>query len=133
MNVYPLRAARPQNLAEVEDRKHELCFGNHLRQDRETAERINKLAQTVQDLAELAQDRLTPELQAQVHRVGLYKVVKTIEIDLQHTQGADERSAPDNAAGLRDFSKATVMLRRERGRKYADGKLRGVFSPQSGR
>jgi predicted acylesterase/phospholipase RssA len=37
MNLYPLRARLPRNLAAVEDRMHELSFGNRLRQDRTPA------------------------------------------------------------------------------------------------
>ena len=38
LNLYPLRARKPRSLADVEDRMHELSFGNHMRQDRRAAE-----------------------------------------------------------------------------------------------
>ena len=45
------RAGMPRNLAAVEDRMHELSFGNRLRQDHDTARRINALVETIDDLA----------------------------------------------------------------------------------
>jgi hypothetical protein len=42
--AFPRRRARlPRNLAAVEDRMHELSFGNRLRQDQDNARRINAL------------------------------------------------------------------------------------------
>jgi len=45
MNLYPLRARLPRNFATVEDRLHELSFGNRLRQDHDTARRVNALVE----------------------------------------------------------------------------------------
>src|SRR5690242_10908705 len=53
MNMYPLRARLPRNLAEVQDRVHELGFGNRMRQDGATAKRVNDLVATIEALAAL--------------------------------------------------------------------------------
>ena len=51
MNLYPLRARLPRNLAGVEDRMHELSYGNRIRQDHDSARRINALLETIDELA----------------------------------------------------------------------------------
>ena len=53
MNMYPLRARLPRNLPEVQDRVHELGYGNRMRQDGATAKRVNDLVATVEALAAL--------------------------------------------------------------------------------
>jgi predicted acylesterase/phospholipase RssA len=118
MNLYPLAGRLPRNLAEVEDRKHELTFGNRLRQDGDAADRINRLLQLIKELQSLAQQPLDEKLQNRIDRAG--KIVTVIQIDLQQ--------AEDDADGLRDFSRATVASRQKHGRKQALEKLSPVFS-----
>src|SRR5260221_5374537 len=64
MNLYPLRARLPRNLAAVEDRLHELSFGNRLRQDHDMARRIKTPVENIDELA----PKDAPEERG--HRVG---------------------------------------------------------------
>src|SRR5262249_55321158 len=76
MNVYPLRGRVPVNLAQVEDRAHELQFGNRMRQDREVARRINALVETIDELAALVpKNSLDPWLQARLDAARVYKIL----------------------------------------------------------
>jgi predicted acylesterase/phospholipase RssA len=76
VNLYPLRARLPRNLAAVEDRVHELSFGNRLRQDHDTARRINALVETIDDLAALVPpDGLDDRLRARLHEARRYKII----------------------------------------------------------
>ena len=85
MNLYPLRARLPRNLAAVEDRMHELSFGNRLRQDHDNARRINALVETIDDLAALVSpDALDERLHARLDEARRYKVIDAIvNIDMQ--------------------------------------------------
>jgi predicted acylesterase/phospholipase RssA len=128
MNLYPLVGRLPRNLAEVEDRKHELSFGNRLRQDGNTAARINDLLETIKRLKSIAKQPLGKELQQRVDHAG--KILQVVEIDLQRYDEKDQDSlrTVDDADGLRDFSRATVTFRQERGRERAADALAKVFS-----
>ncbi|MGZ3296777.1 MAG: patatin-like phospholipase family protein, partial [Xanthobacteraceae bacterium] len=76
MNLYPLRARLPRNLAAVEDRLHELSFGNRLRQDHDTARRINALVETIEELAaKVAPDDRSEWLNARLDEARRYKII----------------------------------------------------------
>lgn len=128
MNLYPLTAKEPGNLLDVTDRVHELSYGNRLRQDRAGARRINKLARAVELLAKAASDAdvpLTGDLEKCVAYARRFKIAKTVEVDLQKSQGAQDLT--DDADGLRDFSPETVDRRRLDGRTRATAALTPVF------
>jgi predicted acylesterase/phospholipase RssA len=130
MNLYPLRARLPANLAEVQDRVHELSFGNRVRQDRRSAERVNEFVSTIDELAALVPAASMPDtLRKAVERAHLYKIVTVVEIDMQNPNGGTARSAEqmeiDDSEGLRDFSPGTVELRRAAGYEIATEKLAG--------
>jgi NTE family protein len=128
MNLYPLTAKLPRNLREVEDRVHELSYGNRVRQDREGAERINRLVETIQELAALVGNkRLPTDLRQKIDKAKLYKVVEAIEIDLQNADAAGGQQPFDDAGGLRDFSPAIVDKRRRVGHALALRKLEPIF------
>jgi len=130
MNLYPLRARRPTNLPEVQDRVHELSYGNRLRQDTRSAERVNRLVTTIDELAALVPaDAMPAALRREVQRAQLYKIVTVVDIDMQNPSGstastADQRPA-DDTEGLRDFSARTVELRRSAGYHIAADRLAG--------
>jgi NTE family protein len=128
MNLYPLRGRLPANLPEVQDRVHELSYGNRVRQDTRTAERVNRLVTTIDELAELVPAEAIPDaLRREVERARLYKVVSVVDIDMQNPQGSTSGSAAgnpiDDAEGLRDFSARTVEMRRSAGYRIAAEKL----------
>jgi len=132
MNLYPLRARVPKNLAGVEDRAHELKLGNRVRQDQETARRINALVETIDDLANLLRDKkLEDRLRARIDEAHMYKILDAItEIDFQDpsegpTPAPEDPS--DDEAGLRDFSPPTVARRRRDGYAIARKKLVPLF------
>ena len=132
MNLYPLRARLPQNFADVEDRLHELQFGNRVRQDGEVARRINALVETVEDLATLVpRQSLDPRLQARLDEARRYKIIDAItHIDMQDPDAASEPGAQepfDDQNGLRDFSLDTVKRRRALGYAIAERRLRPLF------
>jgi NTE family protein len=132
MNLYPLRARLPRNLAAVEDRLHELSFGNRLRQDHDTARRVNALVETIDDLAALVPpDALDERLQARLHEARRYKIIDAIvNIDMQDPAATLEPSAQnpaDDKDGMRDFSPETVHRRRRDGFKFAHDILRPAF------
>ena len=85
MNLYPLRARLPRNLAGVEDRMHELSYGNRLRQDHDTARRINALVETIDDLAALVPPAALDErMRARLDEARRYKIIDAIvNIDMQ--------------------------------------------------
>ena len=85
MNLYPLRARLPRNLAGVEDRMHELSYGNRLRQDHDTARRINALVETIEDLAALVPSgALDERMHARLDEARRYKVIDAIvNVDMQ--------------------------------------------------
>ncbi len=127
MNVYPLRGRLPRNLSGVDDRVHELQFGNRLRQDGMVARRVNALVETIEELRSLvADDKIEPWLNARLDEAASYKVLDAItEIDLQAPGAAQD--AIDDQFGLRDFSPATIQKRRSRGRDRALAVLVPLF------
>jgi NTE family protein len=132
MNLYPLRGRTPANLPEVEDRVHEIQFGNRMRQDRRVARRINALIETVEDLAALVPPAsLDPRLKARLDEARLCKIIDAItEIDFQDPGSGPEpgpQAAFDDQFGLRDFSRATVARRRHDGYARARRKLVPLF------
>jgi predicted acylesterase/phospholipase RssA len=133
MNLYPLRARIPANMADVEDRVHELQLGNRVRQDREVARRVNALVETIDELAALVPpDAVEPRLQARLDEARLCKILDAItEIDMQDPASGREpgRQDPtDDQFGLRDFSPPTVARRRHEGYSRARRKLVPLFA-----
>jgi predicted acylesterase/phospholipase RssA len=130
LNLYPLRARKPRSLADVEDRMHELSFGNHLRQDRRSAERINDLIGTIEELAALVPSgAVSEELQRRVDRARRCKEIKIVDIDVQGTgEVPGDQHASDDHLGLRDFSRATVRRRRDEGYRIARTCLSPIFA-----
>ena len=132
MNLYPLRARLPRNLAAVEDRMHELSFGNRLRQDHDTARRINALVETIDDLAALVPpDALDERLRARLYEARRYKIIDAIvNIDMQDPAATllpAAQNPADDKDGMRDFSPETVQRRRRDGFKFAHDILRPAF------
>ncbi len=124
MNLYPLTGKKPENLVGVADRVHELSYGNRMRQDSAAAKRMNDLLKLIDDLEKaVAEEKITldPRLLARVNDMRRYKIANTVQIDLQ-TPG-EKQSRLDDEAGLRDFSLATITVRRERGCERAAKKL----------
>ena len=132
MNLYPLRARLPHNLAGVEDRMHELSYGNRMRQDHDTARRINALVETIDELAaKIAPDDRSDWLNARLDEARRYKVIDAIvNIDMQDPAVALVAAAQnpaDDKDGMRDFSPETVRRRRRDGFKFAQDILRPAF------
>jgi len=132
MNLYPLRARLPRNLAVVEDRMHELSFGNRLRQDHDTARRINALVETIEDLAALVPpEALDQRLRARLDEARRYKIIDAIvNIDMQDPSAAPVpavQNPADDKDGMRDFSPETVDRRRRDGFRFAHDILRPAF------
>jgi predicted acylesterase/phospholipase RssA len=132
MNLYPLRARLPRNLAAVEDRLHELSFGNRLRQDHDTARRINALVETIEELAaKVAPDDRSEWLNARLDEARRYKIIDAIvNIDMQDpaaTLVPSAQNPADDKDGMRDFSPDTVHRRRRDGFKFAQDILRPAF------
>jgi predicted acylesterase/phospholipase RssA len=133
MNLYPLRARLPANLAAVEDRMHELSYGNRLRQDQGIARRINALVETIESLAELAPSAaLDDRLHARLDEARRYKILDTIvNIDMQDpgiTLVPGAKNPADDKDGMRDFSPETVQRRRRDGFKFAHAILQPAFA-----
>jgi hypothetical protein len=123
MNLYPLRARLPRNLAGVEDRMHELSFGNRMRQDHDTARRINALVETIDVLAaHVAPDDRSDWLNARLDEARRYKIIDSPSIS---TWGSGGHARSISAVGGRrqgwdaDFSPDTVHRRRRDGYKFA--------------
>jgi predicted acylesterase/phospholipase RssA len=132
MNLYPLRARLPRNLAAVEDRLHELSFGNRLRQDHDMARRINALVETIDELAtKVAPDDRGDWLNARLDEARRYKLIDAIvNIDMQDpaaTLVPSAQNPADDKDGMRDFSPDTVRRRRRDGFKFAHDILRPAF------
>ena len=132
MNLYPLRARLPRNLAAVEDRLHELSFGNRLRQDHDMARRINALVETIDELAtKVAPDDRGDWLNARLDEAVRYKLIDAIvNIDMQDpaaTLVPSAQNPADDKDGMRDFSPDTVRRRRRDGFKFAHDILRPAF------
>src|SRR5712691_1326487 len=132
MNLYPLRARLPHNLAGVEDRMHELGFGNRMRQDHDAARRINALVETIDELAaKVAPDDRSDWLDARLDEARRYKVLDAIvNIDMQDptvTLVPAAQNPADDKDGMRDFSPETVRRRRRDGHRFAQDILRPAF------
>jgi NTE family protein len=132
MNLYPLRARLPRNLAGVEDRMHELSFGNRIRQDHDAARRINALVETIDALAEkVAPDERSGWLDARLDEARRYKIIDAIiNIDMQDpgaTLVPSAQNPADDKDGMRDFSPDTVRRRRRDGFKFAHDILLPAF------
>ena len=131
MNLYPLRARLPQNLAEVQDRVHELSFGNRLRQDHDGANRVNDLIGTICELAALVpKGAITGDLKRGSTAPTAFKVIKMLDLDMQDPEHSPlpgrqeaEQDPADDQDGLRDFSPATVERRRAHGYEFARRQL----------
>lgn len=133
LNLYPLRARKPRSLADVEDRMHELTFGNHVRQDRRAAERINDMIETIEQLAALVPPGVVgTDLQLRIDRARRCKSIRIVDIDVQAVHGPDAapggQHAEDGQFGLRDFSRAAVRRRRDEGYRVARTCLSPIFA-----
>jgi NTE family protein len=133
INLYPLRARLPINLAAVQDRAHELSFGNRLRQDQDMARRINALVETIEDLRVLIEpDDVSARLQARLDEARRYKIIESIvNIDVQDptaTLVPAAQNVADDQDGGRDFSSATVGRRRADGYALAHAILEPAFA-----
>jgi NTE family protein len=130
MDLYPLRARLPRTLADVDDRLHELSFGNRIRQDRETAKRVNDFVRTIDELATLVpSEAVTGDLSARVAWARTFKTINVVNIDMQNPSGTPQpEDVTDDEFGLRDFSTATVRRRRETGYRLARECLTPVFA-----
>ncbi|MGE0036009.1 MAG: patatin-like phospholipase family protein [Xanthobacteraceae bacterium] len=130
MNLYPLTARKPANLLDVNDRVHELSYGNRLRQDRAAAKRINKLARTIELLAAKLHNENVPlgrELEDCIDDASQFKIAKIVDIDFQSVPGGEPAAGVNDAEGLRDFTPATVDWRRAKGAERAEADLKPVL------
>jgi len=124
LDLYPLRGRLPGTIREVEDRVHELSFGNRLRQDHQVADQFNALLRTIEELAPLVPaGDMSPALQQRVARAREYKLVTVLDIDMQTRT---ERPTEDRD-GIRDFSAPTVAARRAHGHANAYASLFRLF------
>ena len=139
MNLYPLRARLPQTLAEVQDRVHELSFGNRLRQDHDGAARVNDLVRTISELAALVEKgKITGKLKERVDRANRFKLIEVLDLDMQDPEHSPmpgrqeaEQDPADDQDGLRDFSPPTVERRRAHGYDFAKRQLGPWFGAAS--
>lgn len=135
MDLYPLKAQLPRRLTDVDDRLHELSFGNGMRQDRETAKRTNEFVKTISELAALVPaEALTGDLKVRVDWASEFKTIEVIDVDMQNptVEGKPRPQDPsDDEYGLRDFSGATVRHRRELGYRIARERLAPIFASAS--
>lgn len=119
IDLYPLRARRPRTIADVEDRDHELSFGNRVRQDGETARCINDFVDTIEKLVALMPEgAIQGDLADAVGRARAFKTIDVVDIDMQSriVEGKPRPEDPsDDEFGLRDFSSETVRRRRDVG------------------
>jgi hypothetical protein len=111
---------------------HELSFGNRLRQDHDTARRINALVETIDDLAALVPpEALDERLRARLDEARRYKIIDAIvNIDMQDPSATlipAAQNPADDKDGMRDFSPETVGRRRRDGFKFAHDILRPAF------
>jgi predicted acylesterase/phospholipase RssA len=129
MNLYPLSALKPRNIFDVFDRVHELSYGNRLRQDGETAHRINEMVATIELLAkEVDREKIdsNPLLHDCVAKALRYKIAEIVDVDFQiNDDGTEDQT--DDSHGLRDFTPATIESRRCRGSERAIAALKPVF------
>ena len=118
MNLFPATAKLPASLLEVTERVDQLRFGNRLRQDTKTADRVNDLITTIDKLAGLVPGKLPDDLAESVDRARALKLVKTVEINLEPKTGSNDDY------GFRDFSREGIESRRAAGRAIALATLR---------
>jgi NTE family protein len=119
MNLFPLKAERPNSLTQVNDRVDQLRFGNRLRQDTKNAQVINDMILTIERLKAYAPSKLREEIDEQY---GKYKHVITVEVSLS---GDAKYSDMD---GFRDFSYQGIKSRRDKGREIAFPKIIDAFN-----
>jgi NTE family protein len=135
IDLYPLRARLPRTLADVEDRLHELSFGNRLRQDSATAKRVNDFVATIDELAALApREALSENLASHVAWARAFKTIHVVDIDMQDPDGAGRprsQEPGDDEFGLRDFSSDTVRRRRDVGYRQVRERLAPIFAGAS--
>ena len=112
MNLYPLRARLPQNLADVEDRVHELAFGNRTRQDGAVARRINALVETVEELATLVPAKSLEPPAASPHRRGAPLQGHRRDHPYRHA-GPGRRRTARRAAAIRRPAWSARLLSRD--------------------
>ena len=103
-----------------------------MRQDHDTARRVNALVETIDDLAALVPpDALDERLQARLHEARRYKIIDAIvNIDMQDPAATlipAAQNPADDKDGMRDFSPETVHRRRRDGFKFAHDILRPAF------
>jgi len=131
IDLYPLRTRLPRTMADVEDRDHELSFGNRVRQDGETAKRINDFVDTMEKLVALVPaDLIAGNLANSVARARAFKTIDVVDIDMQSriVEGKPRPEDPsDDEFGLRDFSSQTVRHRRDVGYRLARERLAPHF------
>ena len=131
MDLYPLRARLPRRMADVEDRIHELSFGNRLRQDRETALQVNEFLNTIGELAALVPpDAMPAKLAELVAEARAFKTIHVVDVDMQNPnmEGRPRlQKASDDEFGLRDFSQETVSRRRADGYRLVHDRLAPIF------
>ena len=131
MDLYPLSARLPRRMADVDDRMHELSFGNRLRQDRETAERVNAFVATIDELAAMVPAKSMPAgLSERVAFARAFKTVQIVDIDMQNPviKGRARLQDPsDDEFGLRDFSRDTVTRRRTDGYSLVQDRLAPIL------
>jgi NTE family protein len=132
MDLYPLRARLPRRLADVEDRMHELSFGNRVRQDSETAERVNEFVATIGELAALVPpDAINTDLSKRIAGARAFKTIRVIDVGMQNSNmdGRPRLQDPsDDEFGLRDFSRETVSRRRADGYRLVHDRLASVIA-----
>jgi NTE family protein len=124
MNLFPAKAKTPGSLLQVNERVDQLRFGNRMRQDTKTADRINELIGTIEALAALTPGDIPADVAARVEAARKYKHVTTIEIALPGTEPADPY-------GFRDFSREGIEGRRASGRALALAGLRPALQPSA--
>ena len=109
-----------QSYFEVAERVDELRFGNRVHR---TAERVNMLASTIDELAKLVPGELSPELANNVVKARAMKLVNSVELTLEASPGLDQ----DDDYAFRDFSREGIEIRKAVGRAIALEMLRPKF------
>jgi hypothetical protein len=114
---------------------HELSFGNQVRQDRRTAERVNDLIETIEQLAALVPPGADRELicscvsTARGAASRSASSISTCRACTDRVKAHPATSIPtDGQFGLRDFSRATVRRRRDEGYRIARTCLSPIFA-----
>ena len=120
MNLFPQMSRLPSSFFEVTERVDELRFGNRVHQDVKTADRVNMLATTIDELAKLVPGALPAELATNVAKARAMKLVKTVELTLEPASKPEEA----DAYAFRDFSREGIETRKAAGRTIALETLR---------